>query len=883
MIGKVISHYKILEKLGEGGMGVVYKAEDTKLKRTVALKFLPPELSRDSEAKDRFIHEARAAASLSHPNICTIYEVDESEDQLFIAMEYIEGKSLKEKIKIQPLKFRESLDIATQIAEGLKNAHVKNMVHRDIKPANIMLTDNGKIKIMDFGLAKLTGQTRLTKEGTTLGTVAYMSPEQARGESVDQRTDIWSLGVVLYEMVSGQIPFKGEYEPAIVYSILNDDPEPLTALRTGVPMDLERIVSKLLEKDPAQRYQHIDELPVDLQAIKTEVKDTSGIQMTIPPKKQNIQSPKSIPWRVTTLLVILAIILTWFVTYFLGTQIWGTQTPSSSYPSARFVLGLPDTAPIRTTIGGSDMALSPDGKRLVYISYIGVTSQLVLRELNNLEVTPLPETEGALAPFFSPDGKWIAFNSKSGELQKLYIDGGKPVSICKTNVQLSGSWAVDDTIFYTRDWRSGLWKISANGGDPIRVTKPDSTEFDHWSPEVLPGNEDVLFTIWNTNLRDTQVGILSRKTGKWHVLVNGAANAKYSQSGHLLYVQSGTLIGAPFDFKTLEVGYPRVPIINNINQSLGSGLANYGITPEGMLIYQGGGEWVAKRQIVWVNPEGETEILPITAAAVDNINLSPDNKLLAFSKFERGMSNIWIYEFENGRTSQLTFEGSNDLPIWSPDGLWLAFQSSRLGPYSIFRIPVDRTHSEEVLLTGPYDQSATSWSPDGKFLLYSMTHPESGSDVGYLSFDDIENPIPFMKISGYSYSAHFHPSGKWIAYTSNESGHMEVYVRAFPGPGAVSQVSTNGGWSPRWSRNGRELYYLIGDKMMAVDVETEPNFRAGTPKELFTGDYEQAYDVALDGHFLMITRGEDDHASDLIVVLNWLEELKEKLATADVR
>jgi len=874
MISKAISHYKIIEKLGEGGMGVVYKAEDTKLKRTVALKFLPPEFSRDSEAKERFIHEARAAASLSHPNICTIYEVDESENQLFIAMEYIEGKSLKEKVKTHPLKFKEALDIATQIAEGLKDAHAKNMVHRDVKPANIMLTESGQIKIMDFGLAKLTGQTRLTKEGTTLGTVAYMSPEQARGESVDQRTDIWSLGVVLYEMISGQIPFKGEYEPAIVYSILNDDPEPLTALRTGVPMDLERIVSKLLEKDPAHRYQHIDELPVDLEVIRTEVKDTSGIHLTTPPKQRNIQSPKSIPWRVATLLIFLAIILTWLASYFLG-----IQTPSSTYPSARFIFGFPKNAPLNSMAGG-DVALSPDGKQLVYVALNGVTSQLFLRELNKIEVKQIPETEGALSPFFSPDGKWIAFNGVSGELQKLYLDGGKPIPICKTNVPLGGSWAVDDTIFFTKEWGSGLWKISANGGEPVRVTIPDTSEFDHWSPEILPGKEAVLFTIWNTSLKDIQVGALSRKTGEWKVLVDGAANAKYTQSGHLLYIQSGTLVAAPFNLERLEVGHPRVPIIQDINQDLGTGLANYDITPGGMLIYQSGGEWVAKRQIIWVNPEGESEIVPITAAAIDDISLSPDNKLLAFSKFENRNSNIWIYEFENGRTSQLTFEGDNDTPVWSPDGQWLVFRSSRLGPYSIFRIPVDRAHSEEVLLTGPYDQSASSWSPDGKFLLYGMAHPKSGWGIGYLSFDDIDNPIPIIKTSGNSYYACFHPSGKWIAYVSNESGHLEVYVNEFPGPGAVNQVSVNGGWTPRWSRDGRELYYRVGDKIMAVNVQIEPKFTAGSPRELFSGEYGTSYDVALDGRFLMITGEKTDHSSDLIVVLNWFEELKEKMAQA---
>jgi serine/threonine-protein kinase len=869
MIGKTISHYKILEKIGEGGMGVVYKAEDTKLRRTVALKFLPQELSRDSEAKERFVHEARAAASLSHPNICTIYEVDESENQLFIAMEYIEGQSIKEKIKVQPLKFRESLDIAIQIAGGLKNAHAKNIVHRDIKPANIMVTDSGQIKIMDFGLAKLTGQTRLTKESTTLGTVAYMYPEQARGESVDHRTDLWSFGVVLYEMISGQIPFKGEYEPAIIYSILNDDPEPLTALRTGVPMDLERIVFKLLAKDSAHRYQHIDELPVDLEAIRGKVRDTSGIQMTTPHKKLNKKSPNSMTWRITTFLVFLAIILTWVVTYF-----WWPQTTSSSYPSARFMLGLPKAAPIRQNIAGSEMALSPDGKKLVYVANIGVTSKLFLRELDRLQVKPLPGTEGGLAPFFSPNGKWIAFNSKSGELQKLYLDGGKPISICETKVPVSGSWAVDDTIFFTRVWSGGLWKISAKGGEPIRVTTPDTTEFGHWSPVVLPGNEALLFTIWSTSLRDIRVAVLSRKTGKWHTLVNGAANAKYTHTGHLLYVQSGTLIAAPFDLGSLKVGDPQVPIIQDIRQMVGTGLSNYVISPEGMLIYQRGGEWIARRQIVWVDRQGEIEPLPVSPAAYNGICLSPDNQRLAFSKFENGITNLWIYEFGNERTTQLTFEGSNDWPLWSPDGRWLAFVSYRMGPFSVFRIPVDRSSPEEMLLKGPYDQTATCWSPDGKLLLFDMTHPENGRDIWYFPLEDRKNPKQLIKTPANEYGAIFHPTGRWIAYVSDESGHLEVFVRAFPGPGALNQISTKGGWGPLWSRDGRELYYRSGDKMMAVEVETEPNFKAGSPKELFSGVYGRGYDVAPDGRFVMITREEDDESSNLIVVLNWFEELK---------
>ncbi|UCE19256.1 MAG: protein kinase [Gemmatimonadota bacterium] len=873
MIGETISHYKIVEKLGEGGMGVVYKAEDTKLKRTVALKFLPPELTRDTEAKERFVHEARAAASLNHPNICTVYEVDEAEGQSFIAMEFIEGLSLKEKIKARPLKLKEAADIAIQIAEGLQNAHARNIVHRDIKPANIMVTQNGQVKIMDFGLAKLTGQTKLTKDGTTLGTVAYMSPEQARGESVDHRTDIWSLGVVLYEMVAGQIPFKGEYEQAVMYSILNDDPEPLTARRTGVPLDLDRIVFKLLAKDPAARYQHIDEVPVDLRGVEHSTMDTSGIRTTTVSRQITRGKPhprRTIPLTMAALLILLAIVTTGIIMKF-----WWTE-PSSLHSSARFIMDFPDTAPMFEGFDG-DFALSPDGERLVYVGNVGANTQLFLREMNRLEVKALSGTEGAASPFFSPDGKWIGFAAGNGDLQKLYLEGGKPISLCESS-GISGSWAPDDTIFFNRGWNDGLWKISVDGGDPVKITTLGPGEFGHWSPSVLPGGDAVLFTVWNTSLDDIRIDVFSRKMDTWQTLVTGGAHPQYISTGHILYLQSGTLVAAPFDLKTLRIAEPRIPVLQDIKQSVTSGLGAYAVSGEGMLLYKRGGEWIARRRVVWCDRQGQVEPLSLPPAAYREIRLSPDGHALALSKFESGATNLWIHDFASQRTTQLTFESSNFRPVWSPDSRWLAFVSFRLGPFAVYQIPIDRSRSEEPLLTDPYDQTVTSWSPDGNSILFETNQPEAGAEIWYLSFDDREHPKPLVSTSAMEYGAVFHPTGKWIAYQSNESGRFEVFVRTFPEAGGVTQISTDGGWEPKWSRDGRQLFYISGDdRMMAVEIETDPRFRAGSPRELFRKKFTD-YDVAPDGRFVMIEREKGGESSDLVVVFNWFEELKRKFS-----
>lgn len=509
---KQIGHYKILDKLGEGGMGVVYKAQDTKLKRIVALKFLPLDRLGTGEEKDRFIREAQAAAALNHPNIATIYSIDEEEGHLYISMEYIEGESLKEKTADAPLKLKKALDIAAQTALGLQAAHEQGVVHRDIKSSNIMVTPKGQVKIMDFGLAKFSGSSLLTKAGTTLGTIAYMSPEQAQGEQVDLRTDIWAFGVVLYEIVTGQMPFKGDYDQALVYSILNEEPEPLSALRSRVPLELERIVEKCLAKDVAARYQNASELPVDLKAIDISSggstsritaargMSTMSTMSTAEPKKPS-RFKRALKWTFAALFLLAA-----------GFSVWRFWISPLQAPVRRLVINTDENLIFWQN---SAVTISPDGKNIVYVSQQNGEPKLFLRSLEKFESTPIQGTENGNSPFFSPDGQWIGFYA-DGKLKKASIFGGVPTKLLELEAFLGASWTQKDTIYFsTRS--NGNWflaKISANGGtlQPVTLTQNPLEPRKVCWPQVLPGGEAILFTSIaeaSSNPDEGQIEVLS--------------------------------------------------------------------------------------------------------------------------------------------------------------------------------------------------------------------------------------------------------------------------------------------------------------------------------------------------------------------------------------
>jgi serine/threonine-protein kinase len=573
-------------------------------------------------------------------------------------------------------------------------------------------------------------------------------------------------------------------------------------------------------KDPATRYQHIDEVAVDLRAVDLKAASRVRTVETVAVESITVQASRwkrIVPWAIAALLA--------FVT------VWSLMRTPTSPPGtvARIVVAQSKSAPLPSDPGGPILAVSRDGKRLVYQSMIGSTYPLALREIGQLEARILPGTEGDGSPFFSPDGEWICF-SAGGELKKLFLDGGKPVSLCEARLCMGGSWAQDDTIFFTPVFSGGIWKVSANGGEPIQVTTPVEGEFGHWSASVLPGSKAVLFTVWNTSFENSHVAVLDRKTGKWHSIVRGATDARYSPTGHILYAQSGTIVAAPFDLERLEIGEPRVPVLADVMQSTGSGLAQMGFSEEGLLYYVQGGEWVARRRIVWVDQQGKIEPLPLPTAPYSYPSLTPDGRRLAVTKFENGDFQIWVHELGDERMTQLTFESSNFDSRWTPDGNWLSFVSFRNGPYNIFHIPADRSRPEEALLTGPFDHNANSWSPDGNTLLFTVADPETRRDVWLLSANDKVNPRPLIQTSANEQRADFHPSGNWIAYQSDESGPSEIFVTPFPEPGSVIPISASGGSFPRWSRDGHKLFYRSRDSMMVVDIQIEPRFQAGTPR-----------------------------------------------------
>jgi serine/threonine protein kinase len=649
MIGQTILHYKIVAKLGSGGMGVVYKAEDTRLERIVALKFLSSHAIAGEEEKKRFKREAKAAAALNHPNICHIYAIDEADDRLFIAMEFIEGKSLHEMISANggsPLPLSDAVNYATQIAAGLQAAHEKGITHRDIKSANVMVTpkDRGKlgvVKIMDFGLAKLSNRSMMTKEGTTLGTAAYMSPEQARGEIVDHRTDIWSLGVVLYEMISARLPFRGEYEQAMVYSILNEEPEPFTALRSNVPIALDGIIAKALAKDPATRYQHVDELPADLKGLDLPASGISRSARSVHSHSRGMRQPSlsgsQIPKRIAFSLMAFLAIASFIIAWFLKPQ--PTAPPQKVH---RLSIAPPQGAHITR-----DFNISPDGNLLAYIAKDEKDYRIYLRSLDKIQATPLAGTEGVRRIFFSPDSRWLGFLA-GNELKKISTTGGSPITICTiASWDFDGaSWGNDGRIIFGMA-NSGLLRVPAEGGNPEPVSQRDAEkgERHHGSPIILPGGRYALFNIATNDRENRQIAILSLETKEHRVLLEqGGFLEGYIPTGQIVYRRTGGLMVVPFDLEKLEITGSPVRVEEDI--------AYAKVGSDGTLFYFPSTVQI-QQKLVWVDRKGKPSPLLEESGIIRWPRISPDGKKVAFG-FQ---GDIWIYDTVRQTRSRLTTEG----------------------------------------------------------------------------------------------------------------------------------------------------------------------------------------------------------------------------------
>ena len=939
MVGQTISHYRITEKLGEGGMGVVYKAEDTSLDRPVALKFLAPHLVQDTEIRKRFEREAKAAAALNHPNVCTVYEIAEAQGRTFIAMAFLEGESLDKKIEAGPLKLKEALDIAIQTAHGLQAAHEKKIVHRDIKPANLMIGEDGHVTIMDFGLALLTDRSKLTRMDETMGTVTYMSPEQTYGMDVDRRTDVWSLGVVIYEMVTGQQPFKGHYDKAVMYSITNEEPEPMTGLRTGVPMELELLVNKCLAKERDRRYQSTADMVVDLETLSdklksgksTIIKPQAGSQTIVTQSVDVVATPADHPlvrYRVIEnldeqndsviyraedtqlnrsvtinvlpesatrgverrqrlkdrLLITMAVLFTVALAAILVMWLSG---PGPAQPGlvSRFSF-TPDS--IDAGPFGRAM-ISPNGRHIVYIG--GDGPALWVRDIDHEEPRELGGTEGARPQgiFWSPDSQFIGF-ATGNELKKVSVQGGPTVTLCQLpgTIWEGGTWSPDGSsiVFSSGDPPPVLHEVPSRGGEPKLLFEPEQTGKGNGNhrPHFLPTSRMPALLYSVGSFSDREIIVKDLETGERKVLTEGA-HATYSPTGHVVYQTNATIPGLwalPFSLETVRPTGEAFPIAENVGDPSVAG--------DGTLVYVdfGGG---VEQQLVWYDRRGTRldEMIGQPQGRTAGLALSPDGSRVAVRNREGRNEDIWVHEVHRSLKRRLTFDEAQDArPVWAPSGREITFRSKRQGSGDIYIKPVDGTGKASLLFGTALRESPEDWSANGKYLLYEVQQPETGNDISYLKRKDDGSSfesIPFLQSSFSETQARFSPDGHYVAYVSNESGRREVYVVPFPKAEGKQQLSANGGLYPRWSKNGAELFYVEDRTLMSVAVATTPGFTFGNVTPLFPHESlrqsvnNSVYDVSADGkRFVLRETIGDEETKALAVhfVRNWFADFKDR-------
>src|SRR5271157_62385 len=884
--GAKLGPYEILSPLGAGGMGEVYRARDTRLDRTVAIKILPSHLSHDPTLRQRFEREAKTISSLSDPHICTLYDVGQQDGTDYLVMEYLEGETLAQRLEKGPLPLEQALLYAIQIAGALDKAHRKGVTHRDLKPGNIMLTKTGT-KLLDFGLAKLeqetgspaalsqlpTAQGNLTAQGAIVGTLQYMAPEQLEGGEVDARTDIFAFGAVVYEMVTGKKAFEGKGQASVIAAILGNDPPAISTLQPMTPPGLDRVVRKCLVKEPEQRWQGAGDLCDELKWIAE-----GGSQVILAPTA----AAKGVRpgWRGALLWGVVSLLLAAIA----GLAVWNLK-PIPPRSVSRTVITLPPGQRLAV----SDLpavALSPDGTKLVYVADQGGTQQLYLRAMDSLEATPVPNTDGATIPFFSPDGQSLGFFA-GGKLKKVSMSEGSTQSLADAKLPRGASWNSQGMIVFCPTAFGTIDQVSEAGGTPQPLTHFEKGAMINAWPDLLPGGKEVVFASSENagNWTNAHIVVESMETGVRRVLAQVGSQPRYAASGHLIFAQSGILMAVPFDAQRLEVAGAAVPVVEGILQSPATGDAQYSISATGSLVYVPGNIRAGQRELVWVNRKGVEQTTGAPARSYRFPRVSPNNRQVA-ATIDDQESQVWLYDLSRETLTRLTFEGNTNLaPAWTPDGKQISFQSNKTGSANIYWQPVDGSSGMERLTSGDITQVPSSWTPDGKFLAYIEPSPITGYDIWLLRLSD-RKAQPFLQTQFNEACPRFSPDGHWLAYVSDGSGRYEVYVQLFPGPGGKYQISTEGGTEPVWNPKGRELFYRSGGKMMAVDIATQPSFSAGKPKVLFEGHYQPTpltfpnYDVSADGQrFLMLKPVEagEGAPTQINVVLNWFEELKRRV------
>jgi serine/threonine-protein kinase len=890
--GQGLLHYRIEEKIGEGGMGSVWRAVDTTLDRPVAIKFLPPEFAADAERVARFELEAKTVAGLNHPNIAAIYSVHEAEGLRFLAMELVAGESLADRVARGPLPIDEALTIAAQIATALETAHRSGVIHRDLKPANVQLTPEGQAKVLDFGLAKAVGPsvasgdpsmsptlTSLgTQVGVILGTAAYMSPEQAKGRLLDGRADVWAFGCVLFEMLSGKRAWEGETISETLARVLEREAD-WQALPAETPPSIRRLLRRCLAKDQARRLRDLGDALLDIEAVRdgSEADDTVGATTVAQPAWA-----KLVPWIAIGLAAVAALVF----------ALRPDAEPARvEAPSLRYSLTLPAEMPLAPPgvmpfgVLRPMLTLSPDGGRLAYVGAEGRTHRLYLRDMETGEVKPLPRTEGAMDPVFSPDGRSIAF-FQNEKLVKVSTGGGAPDVLADAVFPYGAAWHTDGFIYYKPLDSSGIMRVDAGGGEPEAVTVP-ATNDEHYWPHPLP-NGKLLF-----DKNDGGVSVIDLATREVQELDLATSwFARYIEGGYLLFTGSNRLSVVRLDPETLEIrGEPAV-LLNDV-RTAAFAMADFVLTPDGSLIYVQGVH-TQEGFLAWVDRDGKTERLDLPLRNYGAFAISPDGRRLALPINDSSSEQIWLYDFDRlDSPTRFTFEGQASQPAWSPDGKSLIYAFARGSDEGELVVrPVDAAARDGMpVLAGSTSAAFGPWiTHDGRELLFGRQSPETSLDIWRIALPDgrmtgLEAAAaePLMNTSSTEVFPRVSPDGNWVAFSTDETGRWEVYLAAYPSLEQRVRVSAGGGEEVRWSEDGRELVYRWGSQWWIAEVSYEPQLSVSQPRVLFEGSFINvagySWDMTPDAQRFLVIEGaeQERQVTELAVITNFIDEIERRL------
>jgi serine/threonine protein kinase len=875
-IGQQLGSLEVTALLGKGGMGEVYRARDTKLKRDVAIKILPDEFARDADRVNRFQREAEVLASLSHPNIAGIYDLQHSGDTQFLIMELVEGETLADRIKRGPIPMEDALQIGKSICEALEAAHEKGIVHRDLKQANVKLTPDGKVKVLDFGLAKAMESTPTTtlsnsptllsvaasNAGMILGTAPYMSPEQVKGKTVDRRADIWAFGVVLYEMLTGKIAFSGETVSETMAFVITKEPD-WSALPANTPWRLQRLLRRCLKKDAHNRLQAIGEARIAIEEMQNGP-ETSALTPL------GVQSSDH-RWMFFSLVVTLIA-----AAMALPTIRYFSEVPPVAPPEVRLEVNTPSISGPLTLIS---FAISPDGRRLAFVASNEGKSQLWLRQLDTVAARPLPGTDGAILPFWSPDSRSIGFFA-DGKLKRIDVGGGLPQSLADTGSasaaggSFGGTWSQQGVILFAA---GPIFRVPASGGEAVPVAKveaPFATAF----PQFLPDGRRFLFSATDRS-RAPEVYLASLDSPQVTRITAADSTGFYEIPGWLLFLRQGALVARHFDESRGELVGDPVTVTDQITVEPFFRNAAFSASASGAIAYRAG--TTARTQLTWFDRAGK----PVgTVGELDDNNtgypeLSPDGRRVAVDRIVQGNQDLWLIDILRGSTTRFTFDSGNDRrPIWSPDGTQVVFDANRKRTFDLYIRPSNGSGTDQLLFESSYSKVPDGWSPDGRFLLYNENNGKT-SDVLALPLQGEKKPIPVANSPFSENNGQFSPDGRWIAYQSNEAGRFEIYVVPFPSRSGKWQVSTGGGTAPRWRHDGKELFFLAPNgSMMGTTVSaSDTSFEAASPVMLFQTQIvgggqtqaKQQYTVSADGRFLVNVATGDFDNTPITLILNW--------------